>query len=298
MLQVLAIQKSSSKTMNENLLQPLRDQIAAAGLQPYETALLDAAGVAVEIELDGAPQNTIGESRFGGAPDFPADWQWPIQSRHDRRQGKKMNFLLQINLADVLDFTARPLPQRGVLSFFIGDDESAFYVENRVFLFEDAALQATTMPNEDEFASDAYLDLVSRHLKFSLRAQLPKWGTASGDVVTQDMNDNEQDALLDLPLRLPNSVGQILGHVSGICHDPCEGVSRMRNFNPERLEDHKKSSDMDFFAPINWLNLLRLDSIMELDFLIWDAGYLNFLIHRDDLAKLDFSRVYAAVESS
>ncbi len=56
--------------------------------------------------------------------------------------------------------------------------------------------------------------------------------------------------------------------------------------------------EIDFSPQKNWRNLLRLDSITELDFTVWDAGYFNFLIHFNDLDNLDFPRVYAAVESS
>ena len=115
--------------MNETLLQPLRAQISAAGLQRYETVLLGAARVAVDIKLDGAAENIVGESRFGGVPDVPENWSWP-----EDENGEKLAFLLQINLADVPAFAEKPLPARGVLTFFLGLDEPATDVEYHIYL--------------------------------------------------------------------------------------------------------------------------------------------------------------------
>lgn len=279
--------------MNEELLQPLRAQITAAGLQNYETALVAAARVAVEIELDGASKNVVGESRFGGAPDVPAAWQWPADE-----DGEKLAFLLQINLAELPAFDENPLPARGLLSFFLGLDEPATDVETRIFLFEDDALQTAPVPEEDEFADDAYLDLPAHDLKFSLRADVPHWATDEWQALAQEMESEEQDAFNDLARRAPNVIGQLLGHVSGIGHDPRGDALIVRELNAKWLYDYQKRPTLDLSAQTNWQNLLRLDSIMKLDFIIWDAGYLNFLVHRDDLQKLDFARVYAAVESS
>ena len=279
--------------MNQNLLQSLRAQINAAGLQRYETALLDAARVAVDIELDGATENIVGESRFGGAPDVPADWSWP-----EDENGEKMAFLLQINLADVPNFDENLLPTRGLLAFFLGVDEPASNITNRSFWFDDTPLQTAAAPDEDEFADDAYLDLPPQRLKFSLRADVPHWANDDWETLAQEMDDNEQDAFGDFSLRSQNVIGQLLGHVSGIGHDPRSDALIVRELNPKWLYDYQKRRELDLSAQTNWLNLLRLDSILELDFVIWDAGYLNFLIHRADLEKHDFSRVYTAVESS
>ena len=279
--------------MNETLLQPLRAQINAAGLQRYETALLDAARVAVDIELDGAAENIVGESRFGGAPDVPEDWSWPADEN-----GEKMAFLLQINLTDVPNFAENPLPARGLLAFFLGLDEPASNITNRIFWFDDTALQTADAPDEDEFADDAYLDLPPQRLKFSLRADVPHWASDDWELLAQEMEDNQQDAFGDLTCVSQNVIGQLLGHVSGIGHDPRGDALIVRELNPSWLYNYKKRLELDFSAQTNWYNLLRLESIMELDFIIWDAGFLNFLIHRDDLEKHDFARVYAAVESS
>jgi len=55
----------------------------------------------------------IGASRIGGGPDVPAGFEWP------NHKGRALDFLLQINLADVQGLQCGlDLPAQGVLSFF------------------------------------------------------------------------------------------------------------------------------------------------------------------------------------
>jgi uncharacterized protein YwqG len=279
--------------MDEILLQALREKIVKAELSACEAALLATAQIAVDMELSEPGRQTVGESRIGGVPDVPTDWQWPGNA-----EGEKFAFLLQINLADVPPFEGNPLPSRGLLSFFIGLDEPAADVEHKIFLFDDIELQSAVIPAEEEFADDAYLDLPPHRLKFSLRADVPHWATDDYDQIAEEMNDDEQDAFNDLSLRSQSEIGQLLGHVSGIGHDPRGDAFVVREVNSDWIYNYDKRRELDFSGQTNWRNLLRLDSIRELNMTIWDAGYFNFLIHQNDLANLDFSRVYMAVESS
>jgi hypothetical protein len=60
----------------------------------------------------------LGQSRFGGLPDLPKGADWPGQAR------SRLDFLLQLSLADVARYLPEsPLPKSGLLSFFY-DNES------------------------------------------------------------------------------------------------------------------------------------------------------------------------------
>lgn len=50
--------------------------------------------------------------------------------------------------------------------------------------------------------------------------------------------------------------------------------------------------------PEDWIVLLKVASNNNCGFCFWDAGELVFLIHKSDLAKKDFSNIYASIESS
>ncbi len=50
--------------------------------------------------------------------------------------------------------------------------------------------------------------------------------------------------------------------------------------------------------PEEWIVLLALGHDNNTRFNFWDAGTLYFVIHKVDLANLDFSNVYCGLESS
>lgn len=57
-----------------------------------------------------------GQSKLGGNPDLPKDWDWPLY------EGQPLNFLLQINLADVKPYDLENLlPASGHLYFFVNN---------------------------------------------------------------------------------------------------------------------------------------------------------------------------------
>lgn len=91
--------------------------VADAGLQDKREALrLIVMPTVAMVESNAADPEITGLSRIGGGPDLPADTDWP---RDDN--GLHLNYLAQINLADVPD---RPeeLPASGLISFFTGTD--------------------------------------------------------------------------------------------------------------------------------------------------------------------------------
>ena len=51
-------------------------------------------------------------------------------------------------------------------------------------------------------------------------------------------------------------------------------------------------------SPEDWVVLLRLYSDNKCGFQFYDAGELYFVIHKSDLAKHDFSKVFSFAESS
>lgn len=280
--------------MNIELLNDLTARIKAAGLSDYRAALLDCALVAIDLKLDGAANGEIGESRFGGAPDLPKNSAWPSNS-----DGQSLAFLVQINLREIPSFEGNPFPTRGLLSVFLGLDEPAPDVEHRVLIFTDTDLAPAVAPPVGEFANDAYLEIPAQHLSLKLRADVPHWASDDWQKLADSMaEETEIDAFSDLGGRSKTQIGQLLGHVSGIGHDPRHDAYVVRENDPSWLYNYAKRSEMDMAPAQNWRNLLRLDSDMSLGFCVWDAGYLNFLIHQNDLADLNFGRVYAAVETS
>jgi hypothetical protein len=273
----------------------LREHIAAAGLDSLADAIMAQARPAVDLVLDGASSGEIGECRFGGAPDLPPSMAWPRDA-----DGKAFVFLLQLNLAQVPAFEENPLPPRGILWLFLGLDEPASDVEHRIIIWqgEEELRPAPTPPNE-EFINDAYADIAPLRLRLELRADVPHYST-DYEGLGERMSGAEQDAYDALVPRGGGHIGHLLGHVHGVGHDPREDAFVVREANAAWLYDYKQRAGLDMNQAHAWRNLVCLSSFRsgEVDFCVWDAGLLAFLIHQDDLQKLDFSRVYASVESS
>jgi uncharacterized protein YwqG len=49
---------------------------------------------------------------------------------------------------------------------------------------------------------------------------------------------------------------------------------------------------------LHWQNLLQIDSSRRVNLMIGDVGYLQLLVHHEDLKSLNFSRIYVTLESS
>ena len=291
-----------------HLLAPLRERIANAELNEHADDILVTARPAIDLILDGESIGTIGESRFGGAPDLPIGTAWPCNEA-----GESLSFLAQINLSEIPEFENNPLPARGWLQIFIGLDEPASDVENSLFLIDsDAELAPAPLPEDVEWANEErFVDMPAQKLRLNLRADIPRWATSDLSALAESIAPDEIDGydmeepLEDISRSLSHyegtqSIGQLLGHAGGIGHDPREDAFVVREVGEQFLYDYKHRPTLDMTRAGHWQNLLRLESFRtsDLNFCVWDAGYFNFLVHRDDLKKLDFSRVYAAVESS
>ena len=294
--------------LDPHLLAPLRELITNADLSSHADAISAAARPAIDLILDGASAGAIGESRFGGAPDLPIGAHWPRN-----KNGEILTFLAQIDLSEIPKFADNPLPKSGWLMVFIGLDEPATDVENLLFLIDgEAQLAPATAPDGVEWANDErYIEMPAQKLRLNLRADIPRWATSDLAELAQSIAPDETDGYeMEEPLEEISTslsryegaqyIGQLLGHASGIGQDPRADAFVVREIGAPFLYDYPYRQTLDMARARNWHNLLRFDSFRQddLDFCIWDAGYLNFLIHRDDLAKLDLSRVYAAVESS
>lgn len=293
--------------ISPQLLADLRAKINATELSSHADAILATALPAIDIVLNGPSSGGLGESRFGGTPDLPLGMDWPLND-----EGKALTFLAQINLADIPKFDDNPLPASGWLMIFIGAVETAIDIENQLFLAKgEEQIAPATAPADVQWANyDLYVDMPAQKLRLNLRADIPHWGSsdieplAASIAPTEDEIGAFEDPLSELGNDLDKyegavCIGQLLGHASGIMHDAREDAFIVRGVGERLLYDNKHRATLDMTLVREWSNLLRLDSFFQRDFefCVWDAGYLNFIIHRDDLAKLDLTRVYTAVET-
>ena len=282
-------------------LQPLISLIKEHGLEEHQQAILASVKPAISISLAARGQGNIGQSRIGRYPDLHPSLAWPVHPKYER----PLCFILQLNFSELPDFTDNPLPKEGMLYLFQSEGEND--AEQLVIYQGDELLQPTQLPEDTELITDWYEDLTVHMLEFSLFADVPRWATndfyeLSRKLFGEDADD--EDLLGSLGHKLTEygatKVGKLLGHVSGIGHDPKEDAYVVREVNPAWLynSNELRNNNVDLTKAKSWQNLLELSSSDDVNLMFGDAGYLQILIHEDDLKGRDFSKVYVNLESS
>ncbi|MCF1505548.1 DUF1963 domain-containing protein [Afifella sp. H1R] len=127
----------------------------------------------------------LGQSRVGGGPDLAEASAWPRD-----RSGFHLNFLAQINLADLPhDLTADlpdDLPAAGLLSFFSGTDMSDGTV---LYTQSDTALVAHDLPSDAEETASRAMNMV-------------EWDEATDRMVATSKGEEDLVAATDVTGRL------------------------------------------------------------------------------------------------
>ena len=263
------------------------------GLSEHQDDILTSVRPAIFMKLGQAELGQKGQSRIGGVPDLPKSIPWP----KDALLNRYLCFLLQINLAQLPTFSENPFPKQGILYLFT-TDENEINAEQVMFYDGSEPLQPARLPEDALFITDWYENLVAHRLEFDLFPDIPRWATNDFYALCERLKLDELK-LDDLGRTLSeNTVGKLLGHVSGIGHDPREDAYVVREVNPEWLYNYEQHRTLDMTRAQNWHNLLEVESSISVDLTFGDAGYLQVLVHGEDLKRQDFSRVYVNLESS
>ena len=155
------------------------DERFASALGENETSRVSqffAEAIALEEQPYGAPM-PLGASRIGGGPDL-VPGTWPSDAR-----GMRHPFLMQIDLAEVKAAcrTMTPLPDEGLLSFFVHDD--ALLVDI-VYAPSGSSLVRHDMTEADIEASSAAVRIVAELDPDTPVGMLPH---TEGDLVTVEL---------------------------------------------------------------------------------------------------------------
>ncbi|MWC29463.1 DUF1963 domain-containing protein [Paenibacillus sp. MMS18-CY102] len=111
--------------------------ISRLGLSEYSHEIMQAIKPSVRMALHPAQEQelALGCTKFGGNPDLPASFQWPVDG------DEAFSFLFQLNLLELAAYNIdSPLPQEGILSFFINpatllSEEQHLHSHARAFHF-------------------------------------------------------------------------------------------------------------------------------------------------------------------
>ncbi len=281
-------------------LEPLISLLKEVGLEEHQQTILATVKPAISIGLAAEGQGNIGQSRIGGYPDLPASLPWPT----DPLVGDALCFVLQLNFAELPTLPEHPLPKKGMLYLFLDEDEN--HAQQLLIYSGNEPLKPTQPLKDTDFITDWYEGLTAHTLEFSFFTDLPRWATSDHTELEEKLNAKEKSLSKLLKLLPVNSdsyaskdgIGKLLGHASGIGQDPREDAYVVREVNPKWLYDYKKREKLDMTKAKFWHNLLELHSEDSVNLMFGDAGYLQILIHEDDLKRRDFSKVYVNLESS
>jgi uncharacterized protein YwqG len=298
-----------------------------------------------------------GSTRIGGDPDLPPSFEWPVIDQ------QYLAFLCQVNLAELPRPEGSPLPERGILYFFLGRDETAYDVEHRINYYDGdvGLLRATPHPPRDRSRSD-YEEYKPFQVTSSIAISLPDFGS---DLIYDEigLDDENLDRYIELLERFEPAherrmgISQMLGypkqftgdspfleayfalngHHTQATYERLEGVEHGLLQVARKLEAPVEYYDVDLAtneivtastratdeklfqyyselkADVTWylankdaidaesrelVLLLDLASDFNIGMCWWDAGNLQFVISKDDLAALSFSRTYACVLTS
>ena len=249
---------------------------------------------AYQLEFDTESAPTIFDSKVGGLPYWDPAKTYPTDSN-----GKPMLLLAQINFDQ--DKAESPLPQSGMLQFFVGDDDlygldfdhPSEQKNWRIVYHEkiDASVTAEAVeamgipvpPDNEEVYSPVFRSCVFRLVKQDTWIGPHNWesfGTLAKEIASDmfgesdfeyapDVFGEEQFQIIQDEL-WGTACSQLLGHPF---------------FTQEDVREEGSRYDTLLFQ-------LDSETVDEEEITMWgDCGVGNFFINAEDLKNLDFSNV-------
>ena len=162
---------------------------------------------------------TLGNTRFGGDPDLPADMQWPVDPGNS--QPTYSNFIAQINFAELPPLTINTgLPQRGILYLFVRYMECAaepVILDTRYFDGSSDCLARRRVPDADSLCDEYLVDLVPQRIQAVPAVSLANYRERFRQHIEENTQEidgedgNLRRIYLDSDLRREGQIGQLLG---------------------------------------------------------------------------------------
>ena len=279
-----------------NIVQKLQD----TDLAPYAEALAaiaqPAIGITIEDTSDALPTGT---SKFGGLPDLPTNTAWP------KKEGKALNFLAQIRLADVkAQDEEHLLPTSGLLSFFYDADEQPYGAKEqfggwRVLYFaEGTPLAVAAAP--DNLISDGDGGVTEQHaIGFTPKATWPVWDDPAYKTLNLTEEAREtfhtekvQEVFYDINSLLEQTDSHLLGlaaSVQGDVRAECQEWANGLTYEEAKAQGLLDRRD-------DWQLLLQLDSDESMNWMWGDVGSIYFMIRREDLQARRFENAWLIMQ--
>lgn len=246
-------------------------------------------------------------SRFGGLPDVPAGFEWPTytsQNSYDKGQTYALDFMLQVNCADLAKYdTDHLLPDHGLLLFFYSLDSRATCIEPtqkdaaRVYWFEDIS---TLAPIDEAAVPEDYYKLPMTKIAMSHEMSYPSIQEfLMIEPTTYEEYDTAQAELGTSNEGIFNAL-RMLGWPDTVqCSMPsdCELLEQGYDLSdydkiPQQVKEQACKTALD-----RWVLLLQLNTVEEGEVATFgDDGTLFFFIPKEDLLARRFDRVWMQLQ--
>lgn len=255
----------------------------------------------------------VGASKFGGRPDVPADFIWPVfetdTREDDQVKERPLAFLAQFDCAQLAPLDPEGLlPKEGVLSFFYELESQRWGYDPkdagcaRVFWFEGPLAPAEFLAELEE---DFRLPEMAAQLSGATDA--PDFQDACPALeypwTANDYRIFDQ-ARRELGMDYPANRSQLLGWPDIIQNNmtlQCELISRGYYLGGswEKIPLEERSA-LRTPSVRDWQLLFQLDTVENGDFelMFGDCGRIYFYIRREDLAQRRFDRVWLIQQCS
>ncbi len=261
----------------------------------------------IRLEIQGAEEGTaVGKTRFGGLPDLPPNFPWPVFETNtyddDEVKPRPLAFLAQFDCAEMAPMDKDGLlPKTGVLSFFYEMDSMRWGFDPkdagcaRVFWFEDVSVLS---PTEAPAALEDDYRFPALHITAKKEVSLPgyedfflerEWEEGQYDEFMAQAEPDEEDEL---------SVSKLLGWpdvIQNCIAVECELVSRgyylgsgWKHIPEEEIQSARRTSLNE------WRLLFQLDTVEAdgFELMFGDCGRIYFYIRKEDLEACRFDRVW------
>lgn len=242
----------------------------------------------------------LGESRLGGRPDLPADFDWP------HWKGRELSFLAQIDLAS-LPTPDSALPSEGWLAFF-GDTEAQTWGFEKgdfgswvVRYFRGDRTQLVRAPAENPSVRDS-------QIRVYRPTMTPAWDLPNRDCkewwsgAIKKFNHGELEVLDEEFFAWSDEHGHIghklLGYPYCVQHDL---QSSTHEFTHAILRDKGISQGSPEWkqaldSPDDWILLAQFDCQEELGWMWGDSGFVYFCIRQRDLEARNFNDTWTVLQ--
>ena len=251
---------------------------------------------AINITIGESIEYKPGISHFGGKPDLPLGFRWPVyMDEVIDADPYPLAFLAQFNCEEIYRYDLNSvLPKKGILSFFYDIEGQPWGLEkgeragSRVFFFEDIGLLQETACSDND---NSPIELPLLEIKYECENSYPSWEEYNYLKCNMSTEDIKVycDVLKELGYESVYERSKLLGWADVIQNSMIQTCEKM--IYNEKIDGASVLLD-------KWQLLLQLNSIAneKIELLFGDCGNIYFYINKMDLINNNFENTWTILQ--